>query len=507
MDNSRMTAPVRTRAALWLQTNLQQLRPFRALGVLGIMLMGLSWGIPWFRALTQSTYALSTAYAFSVFGGMMLGAYLFVRLLNAMRLRAGLRRGVLLLVLLASILIGLKTLLFQSEDVSIFDLTERQLESFADAYALIPDEFIVTVAVLLVWRRGTILANEKIGPRLVQSAFGIGMAMFFMFIFFNTIITGEGLGNLPALFLFAGLMAMGAARVSVIGTLRGGRDSPFDRRWMTSLFVSVAGAVGVAAWLGSEIGGGKGLVALLPRYIMGAAIAIGFLLLTPIFVLLWWALYTFVSVIEQSSSLSSTLNDFIGRMQALAEGAFSVLGPVLGPLGPFLARFGILTKTLILWAIVLALVLAIVLAMVIQDRRRRKRLREEYERILARGLWNSLRDSLNAGLRGALDGLGALFDPKQRRRLLTAARIRRIYAQLMGLCRTLDSPRPDAYTPREFVPTLKDLFPALGDELALITDAYQQVRYGEIPEDREELLRVEQAWQRVQSEGAARQRG
>ncbi len=476
-------------------------RPWREVGVIGTMLMGLSWGIPWFRSLTQATTVLSTGYAFLVFGIMMLAAYSCVRLLNALRLRASIRRGVLLSLLIVSVLIGLKMLLFAEEDVSIADLTDRQLTSFSDAFALIPDEFIITVAVLIVWRRGSSLANEKIGPRLIRSAFGIGVAMFFAFIFFNTLVTGETFGNLPVLFLFAALMAMGAARVSVISTLRGGRDSPFDRRWMVGMVLSVAGAVGVAGWLGNEVSGGEGVLGIVPRFLLGAAMAASFLVLTPVFMLLWWLLATTVNVMESDSPFAARIGDAIGRLQGLAEGFFGFLEPYLGPLGDFLARFGIITKTLVLWGTVLVLVIVIIFAVYIQDSRRRARIREHYEQIAEEGLLNSLRKAFQSGAKQTAQGFADLFDLERRRRLLAAARIRRIYREMMHLCADLNHPRPEAITPFEFVSSISEVFPAYRREIETITYAYQQVRYGELPERRSEVEEVEIAWANVKAEG------
>ena len=480
-----------------------RLRPWRELGVLGVMLMGLSWGIPWFRSLTQATNDLSVTYAFLVYGGMMAAAYLFVRLLNALRLRAEIRRGVLLVVLVVSIFVGLKMLLFAEEDVSLADLTDRQLSSFSDAFALIPDEFIITVGVLVAWRRGTQLANEKIGPRLIRSAFGIGLGMFFAFIFLNTLVTGETLGSMPTLFLFSALMAMGAARVSVISSLRGGRDNPFDRRWMTGMLFSVAGAVGIAAWLGAEMSGGEGVLGIVPRFILGIGLAVSFLILLPIFMLMYWLLYTTVTVMEADNPLVDRIGDVIGRLQGAAEGLFDFLEPYLGPLGGFLAQFGIVTKTLILWGVVLFLVLVILFMTYIQDSRRRARLREEYERIAEEGLLNSLRKALLGGAQKAGEGLADLFDMDRRRRRMAAARIRRIYQQLMALCEELDHARPEASTPFEFISSLCEIFPAQRAEVEQITQAYQQVRYGELPESGEEVAAVEAAWVRVREQGDA----
>jgi hypothetical protein len=325
--------------------------------------------------------------------------------------------------------------------------------------------------------------------------------MFFLYVFFNTFITGETPGNMPVLFLFAGLMAMGAARVSVISTLRGGRDNPFDRRWVAGLTISAAGAVGVAAWLGGEVSGGEGVIAFLPRFGMGLVMGVAFLLLTPLFVLLWWALYLIVGTLSTENPLSESLSDLFNGLQGMASGLFAVLEPFLGPFGRFLARFGLFAKVLILWGVVLLLALAVLLAIYIRDERRRRLLLEQLESIREKGLWKSLRDSLRKGLEDAGRSVVGLFDADRRRRLLAAARIRRIYARLMDLCEDLDTPRPPASTPLEFVPQLGELFPAGERDVLLITNAYQQVRYGELPERGEDVVRVEAAWQRVKEEG------
>ena len=481
--------------------DLNRFRPWRELAVLGAMLMSLSWGVPWFRSLTQATHAVGTGYAFLVFGAMLFTSYLVVRLMNAVRLRIELRRWIMLALLAAGILVGLKTLLFAAESITFADLMERQLRSFADAYALIPDEFIVTVGVLLVWRSGTRLATEKVGPQLIQRTFGTGFAMFFFFVFFNTFVTGETPGNMPVLFLFAGLMSMGAARVAVLSTLRGGRENPFDRRWIAGLTVSAAGAAGVAAWLGAEVSGGEGLIAMLPRMGLGVIMGLAFLLLTPFFVLLWWALYLVVDTLSTENPLSESLSELFNGLQGMASGLFEFLEPFLGPFGAFLARFGLFTKVLILWGVVLGLVLAVMLAIYVRDTRRRRLLLEQFEQIREKGLWKSLRDSLRKGMQEAGRSLAGLFDAERRRRLLAAARIRRIYTRLMDLSEALDAPRPAAITPLEFVPQLAELFPAGVGDVSLITDSYQKVRYGELPERTDEVERVEAAWQRVKEEG------
>lgn len=85
--------------------------------------------------------------------------------------------------------------------------------------------------------------------------------------------------------------------------------------------------------------------------------------------------------------------------------------------------------------------------------------------------------------------------------MIAAARICRIYTQLMDLCQELNFPRPKSTTPYEFLPELGELFISLTEDFRVITEAYVRVRYGEFPENKAEIDVVESAWQRVLEEG------
>jgi hypothetical protein len=121
---------------------------------------------------------------------------------------------------------------------------------------------------------------------------------------------------------------------------------------------------------------------------------------------------------------------------------------------------------------------------------------------MASGDWLRL---LQEALRNQLRRMGAVLAGAARlqagQRLLAAARIRRIYAELMILTQDMGKPRPAAQTPLEYLPALAALFPTAQDDLAAITQAYLQVRYGELPETRQEVEVVEKAWARVRAQG------
>jgi hypothetical protein len=85
------------------------------------------------------------------------------------------------------------------------------------------------------------------------------------------------------------------------------------------------------------------------------------------------------------------------------------------------------------------------------------------------------------------------------RRWLAAARIRRVYQNLMEYCEKLDNPRLPAITPNEFLPQLFSLFPDHTVQVTMLTNVYQQVRYGEIPESLDELQQIMVSWNEIKS--------
>jgi len=121
----------------------------------------------------------------------------------------------------------------------------------------------------------------------------------------------------------------------------------------------------------------------------------------------------------------------------------------------------------------------------------------EPEHLLRQG---QAREIIRNAIKDAMDRWAARLRPV--RRHLAATRIRRIYAQLMDLCAELNSPRPDATTPLEFLPELGKLFSDQTEALRLLTEAYVRVRYGELPENYAEIQAVETAWQAILEEGS-----
>ena len=82
-------------------------------------------------------------------------------------------------------------------------------------------------------------------------------------------------------------------------------------------------------------------------------------------------------------------------------------------------------------------------------------------------------------------------------RLWNAASIRRIYENLIYLAAVGGYPRDAVETPLEYLLKLDQAWPENRADIQQITDAYMQVRYGEVPESKAELDVIREAWERV----------
>ena len=125
-----------------------------------------------------------------------------VRLMDFLRLRSSVRQGVTLGLLAGKCLRGIKTLLYSHETILLEEMFTRPLRNMADVRILIPEEFVIMLTVLIGWWRGISLAQERIGPMVVREHFVVGIIMFVLFGFINTLVTGET----PGYFIFSFLL-------------------------------------------------------------------------------------------------------------------------------------------------------------------------------------------------------------------------------------------------------------------------------------------------------------
>jgi hypothetical protein len=480
-------------------------RPWREMAIIFLLLMELSWVVPWFRALTAKTYAAPSWRVFVTLLGMSLIAYYGLRFINYLHLRSAIRQSLMLGLLIISILLGLNTLLYAGEALSILEIINRPLRSMADWSTLIPDEFVVILAILIGWWRGISLAQVHIGPQVVQDYFRLGIIMYVLFVFMNTLATGETPGLLLYLFFLSGMVAMSTARMSILHTLRGGRQNIFDRGWLIGIVMAallIDGLVFVVGWMA---GGQAAIVGAIILSIFGFVAVLAWLIFSPILAVLIWIIRRLPGLSNTFENLTENLEQFASMMRNLTGQFFKFLENI--SLIRTLKDWAPILKSAALWGILIlfaAGILTWVAFRLWQDRDRRKVLEELQSLIRGGDIWKMLLTGLNQHFANLLGQVQQVFDLRSRQRQRAANRIRQIYADLLNLCAELNHPRPNAITPLEFIPILNDLFPNQSTEIGVITHAYNQVRYGQVPEIKSDVEEIEQAWLSVKAQGVER---
>lgn len=470
-------------------------RPWREATILALVVMELSWIVPWYRSLTPATYAVEPVRVFLVLGGIYVGVHLVVRLTNFLRVRMDIRRGILVALFIASILAGYKTLLYANEPVSFDELFTRPLRAFTDYTSLIPDEFVIALMALLVSWRAMMLSQEFIEPLTVRRKFQLGIIMFIAFVFFNTLVTGETPGPVIYLFFFSGLIALGAARIAVLTGLRGGRVNPFDRTWSIGMLLATLIVVGLAAVAESLVGEGM-FIEQAGAVLLGALILLAVALISPAI----YFLPLLANRIPFAQERVAEIFEGFERLRMTMMGAAARLFEFLENSG--IINWSLYLKPILLWSVVIVAGLAILISLSRWLWKEGSREQDDRQILMTTAdLLLLLKESVQDNMRRVGEGVAGLRRLRPGQQLLAAARIRRIYAELMALSEKLDRPRRSAQTPLEYLPALNQLFPDSLRELAIITQAYLRVRYGELPETRQEVKAVEHAWKQIRIQG------
>jgi hypothetical protein len=464
---------------------------WEAFTILMLILMDLSWIAPAYSLLVGWPIGGSTATAFLVFGAIYLVSSLVANIPKYVDIFIGIIQVALLTILILGLIWAASELIYIEDPMTFTSTLSRYIINLISFSIPLKPELLLTLVVIFIWRRGFSLANCNIGLGLIRRSFRIGSVVLVGIGVFAAIF----IYNLPylesGLFIFTCLQAMGGARFSTVSSMRGSKRVAFKREWvlgltgMAALVLALSVAFGAFAagplstWLSGFLLVVEGYISSLLKIILAPFINF----LGIIFTFLWGL---FEPLPEQDPTAIDELGE--GLEGPLAEVQKYGIDPEIASL---LTTLGTVIGILILVGIVLYAV-----------RRFRKdsgprALGEEDSISIAGSLSDYLR-SMQARARQALEGV-ARMNPAAR--LIAAARIRIIYARLLRLSARLGEPRGPAVTPIEYLDSLERVFPASRDELDLITNAYLRIRYGELPETRQQVEEVESAW------GVVRRRG
>ncbi|HSQ28079.1 MAG TPA: DUF4129 domain-containing protein [Anaerolineales bacterium] len=445
--------------------------------VLLLVILELCWLIPWFRTVLEFRVILSIPEIALILGSIMMVSYGFAHWLGENAGSLAVQQLGIGLVLLVGLWIAERTLLDQG-GASVF----------AFLLNLEPGAVLVFFTVLWLWWRGVGLARDMIHPNIVWQRFQFALFMFMAYLLVSDRLQTSDLGFAWFVFiLFVGFLSVIYARVSYVGILKGVLKNPFDRRWLVFSSIFLALLIFFAAILSSLLTGQYHVILEFTIQTLKLIVAL-FLFMVALPSLI-------VSIII--SPIIPWLQQLIGDRtveQTPAEmelGAYPMFQNIPAPQPVPVQVQGILFWGLIL--IILALVF-------VRIRKVRKQAAAQTslgpESLLDKGEAGAI---LRKAFHDTLDALAARVRPFQRQ--LAAAHVRRIYAELMDLFQELGRPRPLSRTPLEFLPAMKELLPAVREELELITQAYTRVRYGDYPESLAEIDHVDIAWQRVLEDG------
>jgi len=478
---------------------------WREIAVLMIILMEVSWITPWFRSLTPETYAINSLRVLIMLAIIVLGSHFFVRILDYLQIKKSIRQGLIVIILILSSIIGIKTLVYTHETDSLSAFLSQPIRSFIDIQSIIPIEFIVIVAIMIGIWRGISLAQQPIGPTLVKSHFLLGIFMFIVFIFLITLATGENPGEFFYIFLFTSLVGVSAARMSVVGMMRGGRENRFNRSWFLGIIFTAMVVVGLSSLLGGLLSEKFGWIGGLFVGLFGSLFILVWLVFSPVISFL----ISMLGNVFDNSQFIKNLGDSFKNLNNLMLGIGNKISDLVSQtgIGSMLSRWAPIIKTIFLVGIIIAIIGGIVLWVtnkLWKDKERRKISDEEKSKIRDGNLLQSILDLLRQSWIKTLSTFEQLTDLKKRRRIRVAARVRQIYIDLLELCESLGQPRPDAVTPLEFLQKIDRLFPELQPETLLITNAYLDVRYGLLPENKNEIANIEAAWNELQVAGLDR---
>lgn len=483
---------------------LPRLNAWHELGLYAMILMELCWSVLWYRAIIPGGVHLPYLQVLWVISLMLLFPHFLARILNFLGLKVLLRRVIFLAVLLVNLLVGLQLFLYSQENIEIIDVLRRPVDSFRDMQQFVPIEFFTILLTFWITWRGISWARIQVEPDFVLDRFRWGIIMLFGYG-----VAGAYTGEIPMpslyIFIFASLMALTASRIAILSHLRGGQRIHFDRQWFIGLGLSIGIMVGIAAlavsFFQQEFFTFFSMVAASIFYVISIA-------LSP---LLWSVMrlaYWFAEILDSGGLLEMLIN-FFRNLAATVDSIGITIREWIGDVDFSQLRDLAVriegAKQWILWGVVIIVGGLTLLAVRRYIGRESTGDEQDFQSLLDQeNLLGVFRNALRRGVNRLFEQLAQAVRLGDARRLLAAVRIRRIYARLMKLSSRLGRIRPPARTPLEFLPELYRTFPGMENELDIITAAYNQVRYGELPETSEDVERVELAWRRVMRLGNER---
>jgi hypothetical protein len=465
------------------------------LALLAFVCMEMSWATAWIKTANAAISATPSVQILFLSAGIVLLTTIVSRFSIVFSLNLAVRRLLAAVVLGVGLWVGYIGM--ETSSAISQTIENTRINSVGDFLGVIPAWFWITIYVILLWLRGSWLARQRIGPMTVYPNFRLGLLMFGLYALAGFLIPLAKETNptdLLFLFLFFSLLALVTSRVSILAVLRGGAKSPFDSRWMVAVGLTTFGFVVIAYGAAALV---TGQAAIFLNLAAGVFVLIGAILAAPILLVLY---------------LISPAVETIGGMLPTPAPTSPFEGMESGEAAPsggmnFLdwSRETIISPEVQI-LLVLVGVVAVIIVLIYTVRwvvRQRENDQEDLDQdylMENKDLLRLLQQMFRNRVTNTADMLTTRRKLSDKEKAQAADRIRVIYSNLLDLAEGLGHPRLPHLTPLEFLDELQFNFPQSKSQLKSITDAYLNVRYGELPETLDDIQRVETAWQQVQYE-------
>lgn len=452
-----------------------RLRMWGETAVIALMLMDIAWVSAWYQALNRS---IGIWESLGLAACILFASHYLGRALELLRLNTIIRSVIAFLWLLTALLVSMRLVFFPGTSLGLTGMLADAARQLTEPHGF--KFFWHTFgAGLLIWR-GITLSRRSVDLLDLNKSFRTGLLMFALYgVAYPWEATRQALPVFYG-FLFFTLVGMSAGRVSSLGDLRGGRLPSFGWKWAASILASALLAVSAGIFLGWAMQGAPAnIIAQAFLLIIFIVLALIGVVLSPVLIGLYFLFRSlgsrFVATVQENTV-------------TVIEQQFEEFANVPG--GP---------DRMTVWlhqyqGAIILIVLLLILALIILGLRARARHRilQGEDSSTTIGTVHARTGIENKNARGRYGSINA-------RKWLNAARIRRMYAQLCDMASRLDTPRPPALTPLEYLPRLVILFPGEENGLRSLTTAYINVRYGELPETLEDMETLLAEWGRIQT--------
>ena len=461
------------------------------------------WFVPAFWALTWNIVPHPPLLLWLGMLVLLLGLFFFYRALVSAGLTLRLQQGLLVTGLVVCIGLVMRFHVLAGSGLQAVDWLLMPFRNVGAVPRQIPLTWVTIMLLIYLWARAIHLANRSLSTEQVGFSFRSGVVILIAVIILVQVFTALDASGFVIAYFFFALVAVALARVEEVSRLPNSTRVPFGSFWIGS----TVGAVAVLVLVGTAValfltGGGLEWILRLLTPLLGivqiVVVAVGTLLV----MLIEWILGLFSLDLGE---LGAQLREALSQFELALEPP-----PTLPPPEGEGQAWPIITRALqVLVTVVLPL--AIVSAILAFTwRRMRQRSSEEgseesRESLLSSGLVaSSLQGFFQDGLQrlGELAGLVRRFGPGTQ--FLAAVSIRRIYGNMVQMATEAGYPRDKTQTPYEYLATLHQAFPDSEEEFSIITEAYVDAHYGEVPDSREELQRVRDCWERARSRESQR---